>query len=199
MIALSRALVLASASPRRRDLLVQLGFELTLMPAELDETHAPGELAHVYVERLAREKAQAVATRVRGRAVLAADTSVVIDEEILGKPGADAELGRRMLTRLSGRPHEVMTGVAVVGAHGVRSTVVRSKVFFRPLSEAEIHWYVETGEGHDKAGGYALQGRASAFITRIEGSPSGVIGLPLPETLELLAQAGVVGPWGIKA
>lgn len=115
---------------------------------------------------------------------------MVIDDEVLGKPAHDAALGAQMLRRLSGRAHEVLTGVAVSGPRGVEARVVSSQVHFRALSEAEISWYVSTGEGADKAGGYALQGRAGAFITSVVGSPSNVIGLPLTDTVELLRRAG---------
>ena len=178
-------LTLASASPRRRELLTHLGIPFEIAPADLDESLIPGEHASAYVERLARAKA-------RGKGlILAADTSVVIDDEVLGKPGHDQSLGSSMLRRLSGRAHQVMTGIAVSSPTGVTSRVVISEVHFRPLSETEIRWYVSTGEGADKAGGYALQGRAGAFITSIVGSPSNVIGLPLAETVELLRAAGL--------
>ncbi len=183
-------LILASASPRRRELLSHLGVPFEVKPADLDESLIPGEHATAYVERLARAKANAAGEGV----ILAADTSVVIDDEVLGKPGTDAKLGSEMLRRLSGRAHEVMTGVAVSGPSGVRSKVVVSQVHFRKLSDAEIAWYVSTGEGADKAGGYALQGRAGAFITSVIGSPSNVIGLPLAETVELLRAAGLALP-----
>lgn len=181
-------LILASASPRRRELLSHLGVAFEVRAADIDETVRPGERASAYVERLAREKSVA---RGEGQVVLAADTSVVLDEAILGKPGTDARLGAQMLRSLSGRAHQVMTGLAVRGANGVESRVVVSTVHFRPLSDAEIAWYVQTGEGSDKAGGYALQGRAGAFITRVDGSPSNVIGLPLADTVELLRRAGL--------
>ncbi len=181
-------LVLASASPRRRELLSHLGVSFEVRPADIDEALKPGEPARAYVERLSREKA----LRGGGTALtLAADTSVVLDEVVLGKPGDDRALGAEMLRRLSGRAHEVMTGIAVSGPRGLASRVVVSTVHFRALSEAEIAWYVATGEGADKAGGYALQGRAGAFITSVEGSPSNVIGLPLAETVALLREAGL--------
>ncbi|MGV3623422.1 MAG: Maf family protein [Archangium sp.] len=181
-------LVLASASPRRRELLGHLGVPFEVRPADIDETLRAGEKARAYVERLAREKAAAVKADV----VLAADTSVVLDEVVLGKPGHDAQLGADMLRRLSGRAHEVMTGIAVASRNGVESRVVIAKVHFRVVSEEEIAWYVGTGEGADKAGGYAMQGRAGAFITSVEGSPSNVIGLPLTDTVELLRNAGLM-------
>ena len=184
-------LILASASPRRRELLSHLGVAFEVRAADLDESVNPGEHAAGYVERLAREKSQLPGSANERRVVIAADTSVVLDDHILGKPGADAALGAQMLRSLSGRAHQVMTGLAVRTADGVESRVVVSTVHFRPLSDAEIAWYVSTGEGHDKAGGYALQGRAGAFITSVEGSPSNVIGLPLADTVELLRRAGV--------
>lgn len=183
-------LTLASASPRRRELLSHLGVEFAVRPSDIDETQQPGEGAHAYVERLAREKAAAGS----GDVILAADTSVVIADEVLGKPGTDRELGAQMLQRLSGTEHEVLTAIAVSARGSVTSRVVSSKVQMRALTDAEIAWYVSTGEGADKAGGYALQGKASAFITAVIGSPSNVIGLPLVETIELLRAAGVPLP-----
>ncbi len=186
--------ILASGSPRRRELLGQLGLSFDVLPAELDESVRPQERPKAYVERLAREKAVAVQSRRPGSIVLAADTSVVVDDAILGKPGADAREGAAMLRSFSGRTHQVMTGVAVAAAQ-VQSLVVTSDVVFRALSEAEIAWYVATGEGADKAGGYALQGKAAAFISAIVGSSTSVIGLPLAEAVELLRVAGVRLPW----
>lgn len=186
--------ILASGSPRRRELLSQLGLSFDVLAAELDESVRPGEHPKAYVERLAREKAAAVCARRPGSIVLAADTSVVVDQLILGKPGPDVREGAAMLRSLSGRTHQVMTGVAVAAAE-VHSIVVTSDVVFRELSEPEIAWYVATGEGHDKAGGYALQGKAAAFISAIVGSSTSVIGLPLAESVELLRLAGVRLPW----
>ncbi len=186
--------ILASGSPRRRELLGQLGLSFDVLAAELDESVRPQERPKAYVERLAREKAVAVHSRRPGSIVLAADTSVVVDDAILGKPGADAREGAAMLRSFSGRTHQVMTGVAVAAAQ-VQSLVVTSDVVFRALSEAEIAWYVATGEGADKAGGYALQGKAAAFISAIVGSSTSVIGLPLAEAMELLRVAGVRLPW----
>ena len=186
--------ILASGSPRRRELLGQLGLSFDVVAAELDESVRPAELPKVYVERLAREKAMAVHARRPGSIVLAADTSVVVDDVILGKPGADAREGAAMLRSLSGRTHQVMTGVAVAASQ-VHSVVITSDVVFRALSEAEIAWYVATGEGADKAGGYGLQGKAAAFISAVVGSSTSIIGLPLAESLELLRDAGVRLPW----
>ncbi|MBX7097851.1 MAG: Maf family protein [Myxococcaceae bacterium] len=189
-------LVLASSSPRRQELLRQLGLTFSVDPADLDEAVHPGEAPRAYVERLARAKAAAVAGRHPGAAVLAADTSVVVDERILGKPADEAE-GRAMLGLLSGRTHEVLTAVAVQGA-SLESLVVSTAVRFRPLSAAEIAWYVGTGEGRDKAGGYASQARAGAFITAMTGSSTSVIGLPLAEAVAMLERAGVPMPWGSR-
>jgi septum formation protein len=186
--------VLASGSPRRRELLSQLGLVFDVEAADVDESVRSGERPAAYVERLAREKAGTIQARRPGAVVLAADTSVVVDDDILGKPGRDAEAGASMLRRLSGRTHQVMTGVAVAGAEA-RSLVVTSDVVFRPLTEAEIAWYVSTGEGADKAGGYGSQARAGAFIREIRGSATSVIGLPLAEAVQLLEQAGVPMPW----
>lgn len=190
-------LVLASASPRRRELLGLLGLDFTVAAADLDEALRPLEHAAEYVERLAREKAHALVARgtAGGAFVLAADTSVVVDDAVLGKPGHDAEAGEQMLRALSGRTHQVMTGVAVAFDGGTRSLVVTTDVDFRPLTPPEIRWYVRSGEGHDKAGGYAIQGRAGAFITAVRGSSTNVIGLPLAETALLLEECGLHLPW----
>ncbi len=195
----SPRLILASGSPRRRELLTLLGVTFEVQAADVDEAVRAREAPAVYVERLAREKAQAVAARSPGCVVLAADTSVVVDEDILGKPGTSRDEGARMLRRLSGRAHRVMTGVACAGdGVGVRSLVVTTDVHVRALSEAEIAWYVATGEGRDKAGGYAVQGHAGAFITALGGSASSVIGLPLAETAALLEGAGFPLPWSTR-
>jgi septum formation protein len=145
------------------------------------------------VERLARAKAAAVDPAEAH--VLAADTSVVVDQDILGKPGDDPELASAMLRRLQGRSHQVLTGVAVAHRGTTLARVVATEVEVRRLEEREIAWYVASGEGRDKAGGYALQGRASLFIPVVRGSTTNVIGLPLAETAELLRQAGFPLPW----
>jgi septum formation protein len=187
-------LVLASASPRRRELLGQLGLSFEVSAADIDETPRQGEPATNYVLRLAQEKARAVTARHPGAWVLAADTTVALGDELLGKP-QDAAEARGMLGRLSGRTHEVHTGVALAGPGGEHSTVVRTRVSFRSLSLGEIDWYVGTGEPLDKAGSYAMQGKGGFLVTAVEGSPTNVIGLPLGETLELLARVGVPLPW----
>jgi septum formation protein len=187
-------LVLASASPRRRELLGQLGLSFEVSAADIDETPHQGEPATAYVLRLAQEKARVVAARNPGAWVLAADTTVALGDELFGKPRDEAE-AREMLGRLSGRTHEVQTGVALAGPTGEHSTVVRTHVTFRPLSAREIAWYAGTGEPLDKAGSYAIQGKGGFLVAAVEGSPTNVIGLPLGETLELLARAGVPLPW----
>jgi septum formation protein len=184
-------LVLASASPRRRALLEQLGIPLRIDPAHLDENVRPGEPAERYVVRLAREKAESVHARHPGDTVLAADTSVVLDGAVLGKP-ADAAEALEMLQALSGRRHQVMTAVAVAGK-GDR--LVTAAVTFAPASEAALRWYVSTGEPMDKAGAYAVQGIGGFLVERIEGSHSAVVGLPLVETVALLRESGYVLPW----
>lgn len=185
-------LVLASASPRRKELLGHLGVPFDIAAADVDESVHAGEGARAYVARLAVAKA---ALSSPGAVVVAADTSVVVDDHILGKPGDDAVLGARMLRSLSGRTHQVMTGVAVTFGERREQCVVLTDVAFRALTDAEIAWYVATGEGRDKAGGYALQGRAGLFIERVVGSSTNVIGLPLTETVALLQAVGFPLPW----
>jgi septum formation protein len=187
------SLVLASASPRRRELLGQLGLRFTVAAADIDETPRPDEAPEAYVLRLAREKARAVASRFPGAWVLAADTTVVLGRELLGKP-RDAAEAREMLSRLSGRTHEVHTGVALAG-RAEEALVVRTRVTFRTLGPEEIAWYASSGEPLDKAGAYAVQGKGGFLVEALEGSPTNVIGLPLGETLALLARAGVPLPW----
>jgi len=187
----SPPLVLASASPRRRALLEQLGIPLRIDPAHLDENVRPGEGAEHYVLRLAREKAEAVQIRHPDAMVLAADTSVVLEGTVLGKP-ATADEALEMLRRLSGRKHQVMTAVAVAGA-GER--LVTAAVIFAPADEAALRWYVSTGEPMDKAGAYAVQGVGGFLVERIEGSHSAVVGLPLVETVALLRESGYLLPW----
>ncbi len=187
-------LVLASQSPRRRELLEQLGIPLVVRPANADEAVLPGEAARDYVLRVAREKARAV----EGAIVLAADTAVVLRGEVLGKPSG-AEDARRMLRALSGTVHEVLTGVCVRRATAALAieldAVVSTEVRFAPLSPAEVDWYVATGEPLDKAGAYAIQGAGGAFVVRVDGSVSNVVGLPLAETADLLRRAGFPLPW----
>src|SRR2546421_9526859 len=176
-------LVLCSASPRRREFLARLGVRFSVAPAHIDETRRPGESAREYVMRMAREKAQAAAGE--GSVALAADTIVLGGGEVLGKPRARSEAGR-MLRILSGIEHHVITA----GCVPPRARVVETAVKFGPLSEAQVRWLAASGDGDDKAGAYAVQGLAGAFITRIEGSFTHVGGLPLAETLGMLAEAG---------
>jgi len=178
-------LVLASASPRRAELLRLAGFAFTVAHADVDETPHPGEPAATYVRRLAEEKAAAVADGHPGAVVLGADTTVVVDGDILGKPADDGEAAA-MLRRLQGRAHEVLTGVAVVAPDGRNSAVAETRVWMAPMSEAEIAAYVASGEPRDKAGAYGIQGRAARFVTRIDGSYPNVVGLPVALVHDLL-------------
>ena len=179
-------IVLASASPRRAELLRAAGIAFDVVPANVDESIIGGEIPGEYVTRLADAKARAVYSTVGDRTVLAADTAVVIDAHILGKP-VDAADARRMLTLLSGRTHDVLTAVSVIRAHRSPVTRVdRTAVQFAPLTEDEIDWYVASGEPMDKAGAYAVQGLASRFVTRIDGSYSNVVGLPIALVCEML-------------
>lgn len=186
-------LVLASGSPRRRELLASLGLSFDVEVAGVDETARPGEAPRDYVLRVAREKAAAVAGRLPQALVLAADTTVALGAQILGKP-ADAAEAAQLLRQLSGRRHAVFTAVVLDGAARAEQ-VVETAVSFRELSPSEIAWYAGTGEPLDKAGAYAIQGAGGAFVRSIEGSASNVVGLPLAETVELLARAGHRLPW----
>jgi septum formation protein len=180
-------LVLASGSPRRAELLRAAGFTFDVRPVDLDERVREGEAPDAYVKRLAAGKASLGRDRYGADdiVVLGADTAVVVEGRILGKP-ADDEDARRMLERLSGRAHEVLTAVSVKSAtRQVTSTAV-TRVWFAPLTSDEIAWYVRTGEGKDKAGGYAIQGVAARFVPRIEGSYSNVVGLPVALVHEIL-------------
>jgi septum formation protein len=178
-------LILASRSPRRAELLAAAGFEFDVLAADVDETPLAVEDPAEYVERLAIEKARAVYAMRPGARVIGADTTVTIDGEILGKP-TDDEDARRMLRRLSGRPHLVHTGVALVSAGGTQSGVDTTRVWFDAMTDADISWYVATGEPVDRAGAYAIQGLASRFIPRIEGSYSNVVGLPVAMVSSIL-------------
>ncbi|MFT3838186.1 MAG: Maf family protein [Myxococcaceae bacterium] len=189
--------VLASASPRRKELLGQLGLTFLVDPADVDESVLPGEPPDEYVKRVSTAKAKVVHARHDGKVVLACDTSVVVDTEILGKPESDVD-AKRMLRLLSGRSHRVVSCVAVLSPGGLRTERVSTSVEFRRLNHWEIDWYVATHEGKDKAGGYASQARAAAFIEKMQGSHTNVIGLPLPEALNLLERGGVEMPWRPK-
>jgi septum formation protein len=190
-------LILASASPRRAELLTAAGITFDVCPAHIDESIRAGEDAATYARRLALEKAGVVHAQHPRRTVLAADTVVVVDGQILGKP-VDKDDAKRMLRLLSGRRHEVLTAVALMGLAppdlerdadvGVEITVVE----FAPLSGAEIDWYVESGEAADKAGAYAIQGLASRFATRVEGSYSNVVGLPVALVYAMCTRAGIL-------
>lgn len=184
-------LVLASSSPRRRELLARIGVEpVRIASPDIDETPLKGELPRDYVARLAKGKALAV-ERAPNEAVLAGDTTVAVGRRILEKPADEADL-RRMLGLLSGRRHHVYSGICVVGTDGrARVRVVDTVVAFKGLTAADIDWYVESGEGMGKAGGYAIQGRAEAFVRFLSGSHSNVVGLPMYETGVLLTSAGI--------
>jgi septum formation protein len=184
---------LASGSPRRRELLQQIGVSFRVVGMAVDEAVLPDETPLAYVTRLAAAKALAGWERSRDAhqvPVLAADTAVVLDGRILGKP-ADREDAEGMLGQLSGRTHEVLTAIALRTASGLQTRISRSEVTFRSIAAAEVRAYWETGEPSDKAGAYAIQGRGAIFIADLRGSYSGVMGLPLFETAELLQSAGV--------
>ena len=183
-------LVLASASPRRAELLRTAGFAFEVRPADVDETPRPAEPPATYALRVARDKALAAAERVNGTDawILAADTVVVVDGGILGKPTGPAD-ARRMLSMLSGVVHEVLTAVVVRHAGSETSEVVSTRVRFTTLSAAEMDWYVESGEPDGKAGAYAIQGRGSRFVDWIEGSWSNVVGLPVATVYRMLGGA----------
>ena len=179
---------LASQSPRRRELLSQLGIEFEQFSVDADETPFENEKARQLVERLARLKAETgVAQGHRDKPVLGSDTVVVCDDVIMGKP-TDFEDFRAMMQLLSGRTHEVLTAVALASPAKTDSVIVRTEVTFKPLSEDEIRTYWLSGEPHDKAGGYGIQGRAGAFVTHLSGSYFAVMGLPLYETQKLIAE-----------
>lgn len=184
-------LVLASASPRRADLLRAAGIPFTVETPDIDEGPLANEPPESYVLRVARDKALAVARRKSGSPVIGADTTVVVDGGILGKPSDDAE-ARTMLQRLSGRVHDVLTGVALEVGGGEWTALEITRVRFLPLSAGEIDWYIASGEPRGKAGAYAIQGLASRFVDRVEGSYTNVVGLPVPAVCGLLRQAGVL-------
>jgi septum formation protein len=188
-------LLLASASPRRKQFLLELGFDFRVVPSNAEERRQDGEMPEEYARRLSRLKASHAPGSTPGSVVLAADTIVVVGDEVLEKP-KDAADFRRMMSLLSGATHEVISAVTarVIGGQAFEQAA-RTKVTFRALGEDEMSWYWASGEPRDKAGGYALQGRGGAFVTRIEGSHSNVIGLPLVETLAVLEAAGVKAPW----
>ena len=185
-------LILASASPRRAELLTAAGYRFEVQSADIDESVRPGEAAEDYVQRLAVEKARAVLERTNPQGddvlVVGADTTVVVDGEILGKP-EDDEDSARMVQLLAGRPHRVLTGVSLCSRSLQLDAVDETLVFVQPMSDDDVHWYVASGEGRDKAGAYAIQGLASRFIPRIDGSHSNVVGLPVAVVAELISRA----------
>ncbi len=184
-------LILASQSPRRSELLRQAGFSFEVAPSDVDETVRPGEAPTAYALRVAKDKAAVAARRCRksGSVVLAADTVVVAGGEILGKPEGPDD-ARRMLKSLSGRDHMVHTAVVVLAGGGEYWEITTSRVRLLPLSDAEVDWYVASGEWDGKAGGYAVQGRAARFIDWLEGSWSNVVGLPVATVYRLFKAAG---------
>ncbi len=198
----SNIIYLASKSPRRRELLKQIGVHYELLMTrdhapriDVDESPLDNETAHVYVQRVVKLKAESALRvmrqrRLTPRPILTADTTVALDGQILGKPVDKAD-ARRMLARLSGQSHQVLTAVAVVANDDIRQVLTTSFVTFASLDEDEIKQYVETGEPMDKAGAYAVQGLAAKYISKLSGSYSGVMGLPLYETATLLRQCGV--------
>ena len=185
-------LILASASPRRRELLTQLGVAYSCDPADIDETILAGETPQDYVRRMAQEKAATVAARypTPEYAVLAADTTVVVEGDVLGKP-RDHFHGLAMLARLSGRQHSVLTAVCLHSASGLSCELVETQVEFAQLNREICEAYLATDEPWDKAGGYGIQGLGGAFVRAIHGSYSNVVGLPLCETWQLLASSGI--------
>ncbi|QFU24636.1 Maf-like protein [Shewanella eurypsychrophilus] len=194
----STELVLASASPRRKELLSQLGFSradfsFTTLSADIDESHIAGETAEVFVLRLAVEKAQAglALTHVDNAVVLGSDTIVVLGDKILGKPVDEAD-AMAMLSQLSGETHHVMTAVALTDGTTTVTRLVETKVTFSQLSEQDIQAYIATGEPMDKAGAYGIQALGGSFVARIDGSYSAVVGLPMVETRELLKEMKVL-------
>lgn len=187
----SNLVYLASASPRRRELLEQVGVPVQVVRCAVDEQVLAAESAPAYVQRVTRDKVRAgVAAAPAGAVVLAADTAVVLDDRILGKP-ADRGEAMDMLRLLSGREHEVMTAVAVARGAQIRLELVTTRVRFRVLSDAEMDVYWASGEPADKAGGYGIQGLGAVFVAHLSGSYSAVVGLPLMETAELLAGFGI--------
>jgi septum formation protein len=183
---------LASGSPRRSELLAQIGIEFDKLTIDVDESHLIDEMPLDYVQRIAQAKAKAGWAALGDaelRPVIGADTSVIIGQDILGKPKNKAD-AKVMLKRLSNNQHEVLTAVSLIYGEQILTRVSCNKVTFAPLTEAELDWYITTGEGEDKAGSYAVQGLAALFIKKIEGSYSGIMGLPLRETMELLIDIG---------
>jgi septum formation protein len=190
---MTKSFILASASPRRRELLKCLGLTFDVLPSDIDEISLENENPQDQVLRLAREKSVSVAQVNPGRWVLGADTIVVADRHILGKPSTPEE-ARTMLTLLSGRAHSVITGYSIVNARAgvIENRAVESLVIFKDIDEDEKDWYVSSREPYDKAGGYAVQGMASYFVKEIQGSYTNVVGLPLCEVVTSLKEVGAV-------
>jgi septum formation protein len=186
------SIILASNSPRRRELLRQIGVPFSVAPADVDEDIMPGEAAETYATRVARDKARIAAARIHVGIVIAADTIVVLDNEILGKP-ADSTDAARMLEKLSGRVHRVITAIVIKDAGTGRELEksAETRVWFRNLSPVEIASYVESGEPLDKAGAYGIQERGALLVDRIEGCYYNVVGLPLSILVELLQEIGL--------
>lgn len=182
-----KPLVLASGSPRRRELLQQIGVQFEILPLDVDEGHHKAEAPDQYVQRLACLKATTGSGLRPDRVVLGADTTVVIGGRLLGKPGSEKD-ALDMLMSLAGKTHQVFTAVALANQENVACSLSETRVTFCDLTEAECRRYWQTGEPLDKAGAYGIQGYGAVFVTRIEGSYSGVVGLPLEETRELLEQ-----------
>ena len=192
-ISLSASLILASASPRRQELLRSVGLKFKIIPAHINENYLAGESPRQHVKRLSIDKAMVIARKYPEAWVLGADTIVVIDGLILGKPENKTQ-ARKMLQKLSGREHKVFTGftIAHVAAEIYRTKVIQSAVQFKTISPKEMDWYVASDEPYDKAGGYAVQGQGAFFIKSIRGSYTNVIGLPLCEVLEELKSFGTI-------
>jgi len=184
--------ILASQSPRRRELLASIGLDFDVMPSDVPEVHQPGESPEEYVARLSRDKAAAIAEKHPADWIIAADTTVLLGDQLLEKP-ADAEDAARMLATIAGKTHVVYTGVTLLNlAQNWRDTrVAESEVRMLPLDAREIEWYVATGEPLDKAGAYAVQGTGAMFIDSIHGSYTNVVGLPLATLFGMLRKAGI--------
>jgi septum formation protein len=184
--------ILASSSPRRRELLASIGLTFDVIPSHVPEVRDEHESPEEYVARLSREKAQAVASRYPNDWIIAADTTVLLGEQLLEKPADDAD-ARRMLATIAGRTHIVYTGVTLqnVSAGWCETRIAESEVRMLPLSSKDIAWYVETGEPLDKAGAYAVQGIGAMFIDSIHGSYTNVVGLPLATLFQMLRKAGI--------
>jgi nucleoside triphosphate pyrophosphatase len=181
-------LILASGSPRRAEILQSVGWDFLKAPPDIDESELPGESPEDYVLRLAREKAEIISEKHAGKVILAADTTVVVDEQMIGKP-ADMDDARRMLRMLSGKRHEVLTGVAVIKNGDVRAGLQRTGVKFAELSDAEVDFLAEKGDPLDKAGAYAVQAQAALFIEGIEGDYWNVVGLPISLVYRLMQRS----------